>query len=54
MISKDFIMKTPEKKKKMTLILTIKKILKKVNQIKVNIKKIHLVIVVYQLNKSHQ
>ena len=54
MKSKDFIMKTPEKKKKMNLILTIKKNLKKVNQIKVNIKKIHQVNIVYQMKKNHQ
>ena len=52
MIRKDFIMKTPEKKKKR--IMNIKKKLEKMNLIKVNIKKIHQLIVVPQVMKNHQ
>ena len=54
MIRKDFIMKTPEKKKKMRMTMNIKKKLEKMNLIKVNIKKIHQLIVVPQVMKNHQ
>ena len=54
MIRKDFIMKTPEKKKKDENDYEYKKKLEKMNLIKVNIKKIHQLIVVPQVMKNHQ